>query len=231
MGIVGLLLFLLIETDNPNRIEYDPSYHQGIDRKAPNGMKSAYTSSLVIKAINEDGGLSTGSANLFRIHNKTFILTAAHVVTNKSVVFAIERSGDLHITKVVMVDEERDLAIIVVEENLKYTKAIEYNISFSAKVASNIHYCGHPNSIEFTCYSGAISGSDGRFFLADMFAWPGSSGSVAFDDDGRVIGVVSALAVAQEFGQETLLSHVVLAGPTSFYTRKLILEILSDVAN
>lgn len=230
MGIVGLLLFLLIQSDNPNRIDYDPSYHQEIDRDAPMGLKAAYTSSLIIKALNEKGSVATGSGNLFRIYNETFILTAAHVVNEKSFIFVVERSGDIHVAKVAMVDADRDLAILIVEEGvLRYTKAIDYRVSNKGKIGCSLHYCGHPNSIEFTCYSGAVSGSDGRFAIADVFAWPGSSGSVVFDDDGKIIGVVSALALAQEFGQETLLSHVTIIGPSGFYTRKYILEILSDV--
>jgi len=229
MGILGLLLFLMIPSDNPTWIAYDPSYHYDLDSSAAPGLKKAFVSSVVIHSLNESGFVSTGSGNFFRIHNQTFILTAAHVVNNSAILFVSERSGDMHPTKVALINEAADIAILVTDDNLLYTKAINYTPETSVKIGEEIFYCGHPNYSYYTSYRGMVSASDGNFILLDSFAWPGSSGSAIFNRDGNVVGIVSSVSSDDHVGTLALIPNMVRASSTIGYTRKYISEALSNV--
>ena len=190
-------------------------------------MKNAYTSSVIIKAFpSGGGGAITGSGNYFKIRDQTFIITANHVVDGMTEIFITERGGFSYKAEVKHIDEFRDIAIIVPETRLMYTEAIDYHISKYIEIGREVFYCGHPNNQLFTVYDGRLSGTDGQFLLMNNFAWPGSSGSVVFNDSGKVVGIVSAVSVDAPTGVPVLIPQIVRLGPTLNYTRKYILEVM-----
>jgi S1-C subfamily serine protease len=228
MGRLALLLFLMLPSDQPRQVNYDSSYHEELYTFAEFGLKEAYTSSLIVHSINEQGQMATGSGNYFQVFGKTFILTAAHVITDSAEVFVVERSGDLHPVEVVHVDLFRDLAIVISKTKLEFTNPVRYRPSSTIEIGEEVFYCGHPSSMYFTTYHGRVSGFNNQFLLTDTFAWPGSSGSILFNKSGEVIGAISALSVDEPMGLPTLIPHLVRVGPTLNYTRRYVLEVLMD---
>lgn len=228
MGRLGLLLFLFMPSHDTLESEYDDSYHDNIYQFANAGAYNAYTSSVIINSFNDGGQMAIGSGNYFQLWNKYFILTAAHVVEGKKEVFLTERSGFTYKAKVVHIDKFRDLAILVTEERMKYTRAISYRPSKRIDVSREVFYCGNPNEMYFTSYHGRISGINNQYILVDTFAWPGSSGSVVFNNSGQVVGVVSAISVEAPTGVPVLVPHFVRVGPTFSYSRRKIMELLSE---
>ena len=231
MGRLGLLLLLMLPPHAPQGSDYDPAFHGDTYRFAEKDLKDATASSIIITAATERGSVATGSGNYFHIHGHRFILTAAHVVDGFAAIAVTERSGDIHRARVVHVDNSLDMAIIVVDEPLRFTKPVDYRPSRRIDVGKEVFYCGHPNQMYFTSYHGRISGLNGQYILADTFAWPGSSGSVIFDKGGRVVGTVSAVSLAAPTGFPVLVPQLVRIGPTLNYSRKFILEVLLDVCS
>lgn len=227
MGRLALLLTLLLPSDQPNHIEFNSSYHKELYFFAEAGLKNAYTSSVIINAFPASGGGAiTGSGNYFKIRDEHFIITAAHVIDDMTEVFITERSGFSYKAEVKHVDYFRDIAIIIPEKKLMYTKAIDYRSSKYIEIGKEVFYCGQPNNQHFTLFDGRISGIDGQFLLINNFAWPGSSGSVVFNKEGRVVGILSAVSVDAPTGIPVLIPHIVRVGPTLNYTRKYILEMI-----
>lgn len=228
MGRLALLLLLLLPSDQPDTIAYNASYHDELYIFAEQGLRNAYTSSIIINAFRSGGGgVVTGSGNYFRIKNEIFVMTAAHVVEGMDEVFITERSGYSYKAKVKHVDQFRDIAIVVPEQELMYTKPVNYQSSKFIEIGKEAFYCGNPNNQFFTVYDGRVSGMDNQFLLINNFAWPGSSGSVVFNKEGNVIGTISAVSVDAPTGLPVLIPNIVRIGPTLNYTREYILEILS----
>lgn len=227
MGRLALLLTLLLPSDQPRKVEYDSAYHRDLDFFAEKGFKNAYTSSVIINAFpSSGGGAVTGSGNYFSIRDQFFIITAAHVVDEMDMIFVTERSGFSYKATVKHIDYLRDIAIIVPEQELAYTKPIDYRASKTIGIGREVFYCGNPNNQFFTCYDGRLSGTDKQFLLMNNFAWPGASGSVVFDKGGSVVGIVSAVSLDAPTGIPVLIPNIVRLGPTLNYTRRYILEAL-----
>jgi S1-C subfamily serine protease len=229
MGRLALLLTLLLPSDQPNHVEFNSSYHKELYFFAEKGLKNAYTSSVIINALpSGGGGAITGSGNYFKIRDQTFIITAAHVIDNMDQVFITERSGFSYSAEVKHIDYFRDIAIIIPERRLMYTEAIDYRNSKYIEVGKEVFYCGQPNNQFFSTFHGRISGVDGQFMMINNFAWPGSSGSVVFNKEGRVVGVLSAVSVDAPTGVPVLIPNIVRIGPTLNYTRKYILGAIAN---
>jgi S1-C subfamily serine protease len=228
MGRLALLLTLLLPSDQPNHIEFNSSYHKELYFFAEKGLKNAYTSAVIINAFpTSGGGAITGSGNYFKIRDQYFIITAAHVINDMSQIFVTERSGFSYTAKVQHVDYFRDIAIIVPERQLMYTEAIDYRSSKYVEIGKEVFYCGNPNNQYFLNFDGRISGVDGQYLTINNFAWPGSSGSVVFNKEGKVVGVLSAVSVDAPTGLPVLIPNIVRVGPTLNYTRRYILEVLT----
>jgi S1-C subfamily serine protease len=227
MGRLALLLTLLLPSDQPNHIEFNSSYHKELYFFAEKGLKNAYTSAVIINAFpTSGGGAITGSGNYFKIRDQYFIITAAHVINDMSQIFVTERSGFSYTAKVQHIDYFRDIAIIVPERQLMYTEAIDYRSSKYVEIGKEVFYCGNPNNQYFLNFDGRISGVDGQYLTINNFAWPGSSGSVVFNKEGKVVGVLSAVSVDAPTGLPVLIPNIVRVGPTLNYTRRYILEVL-----
>ena len=228
MGRLALFLLLMLPPHAPEGSDYDPAFHKDTYLFAEKGLKEATASSIIITAATERGTVAIGSGNYFHIHGHRFILTAAHVVDGFAAIAVTERSGDIHRAHVVHVDHTLDMAIIRVEGVLRFTKPVDYRPSKKIDIGKEVFYCGHPNQMYFTSYHGRVSGLNGQYILIDTFAWPGSSGSVIFSENGKVIGTISAVSLDAPTGVPVLVPHFVRIGPTLNYTRQFILEVLLD---
>jgi len=227
MGRLALLLTLLLPSDQPNHVEFNSSYHKELYFFAERGLKNAYTSAVIMNAFpSSGGGAITGSGNYFKIRDQHFVITAAHVVEGMDQIFITERSGFSYSATVKHVDRFRDIAIVVPERRLMYTEAIDYRSSKYVEIGREVFYCGNPNNQYFLNFNGRVSGTDGSYLLINNFAWPGSSGSVVFSNEGKVVGVISAVSTDAPTGFPVLIPHITRIGPTLNYTRRFVLETL-----
>lgn len=228
MGRLGLILFLFMPTHDVSETHYNDTYHSDIYTFANRGISNAYSSSVIVNAFSKSGASSLGSGNYFQVWNKYFVITAAHVVVDNTEVFLTERSGYTYKARVAHVDKTKDIAILVPEEKLRFTKAVPYRPATGIDVGREIFYCGNPNEMYFTTYHGMISGRTGQYILADTFAWPGSSGAVVFNASGGAVGVVSSVALEAPTGVPVLVPHFVRLGPVASLTKRKILDLIRE---
>lgn len=157
-----------------------------------------------------------GSGFYFLYKGAPVILTAAHVVEGADAVF-VTRGKDMVISKVVYLDSSSDLAILSVP-NLSDWKPSRYALSDKiTKVGEECYYSGFPNDGTMMTLAGKAAGyTESGNLILDSYAWSGASGSAVFNKKGKIIGVVSAIAVGADYlGNPTIIQNVVIVVPTT----------------
>lgn len=153
-----------------------------------------------------------GSGNYFKINRHRFIITAAHVVSAPGTeIIIMEKGYQQTIADVVHIDTNTDIAVLVPRQKLRYTKAIPFRRDINNQMGERIYHCGHPATEGWHISEGLLTGVRNDVLMANTFVWPGSSGSVVFDETGRVLGVVSAIRVDMIAGIfPQFIEHIVL---------------------
>lgn len=208
--------------------EYDGSYAAELDPFAPKGLRVAYLSSVVVQIFDQDVPTSSGSGNYFRLGKHRFIITAAHVVDGANEIEIYEKGYIATKADVVYSNPDSDIAIVVPRERLKYTKAIPFRRDINNQMGEKVYHCGHPSRQGWHISEGLLTGTRTDSLMINTFAWPGSSGSVVFDESGRVIGVLSAILIDGPFGIPDLVEHIVLAGNIKMLDQKTLKAALEN---
>jgi len=191
--------------------EYDDRYTAEINPYAPIGLKVSYLSSVIVQILDEGVPLGSGSGNYFKLGKSRFIITAAHVVDGENEILIIEKGFNMTEATVVYSDPTSDIAILVPKERLRHTKAIPFRRDINNQMGEKVYHCGHPAREGWHISEGLLTGTYNDVVMVNTFAWPGSSGSVLFDETGRVIGVLSSIRVGTPFGFPDMIEHIVLA--------------------
>ena len=125
--------------------------------------------------------------------------------------------------------EDLDIAILRIPR-LKTRKAVKYKPTpQSSQLGGDCVYTGYPSDYTLITIRGSISGfapGTGNLIM-QSFGWFGASGSGIFDDDGKMIGVVSAISA--EFGPfgPQILETMIHVAPINSISEKMLEEALN----
>ena len=225
-----MLLFLfscvmpMLDTSDDMLIENDEQHTYSVS-KLDHSISSSVK--LVIKQGKEARGHASG--NYFKHGRHKFIITAAHVVDSGEI--WIEDGIEIVQAKVLWVSKARDIAIIKPMGELYKTKAVKFKINNDHnKIGLIVRYAGYPSELGKMVLQGMVSQQNANNLVLQSFALPGSSGSIIFDDKGRAVAVLSALAVELNpwVGIPQLQENVVYAGRLDFISRRFLKEVLNS---
>jgi S1-C subfamily serine protease len=175
-------------------------------------------------------GTHVGTGTLFRYQGKTVVITAAHVVSHEPEDINISSGGyDLE-TKIVYLDEDADLAVLLVTNGVRpHSLCFKTLKQSSFRIGLKTIYSGYPNNESLLTIKGYVSGTltDGNIYL-HSYGWPGASGSAVLDERGKVIGVLSAVSIGQGiFGMPSVIEDSIIVVPIW----KLDMDILEESLN
>lgn len=158
-----------------------------------------------------------GSGTYFKFNGSFFILTAAHVVDEQSIMLVTSEDTFATTGQVVYVSQIYDLAILSVPRIRGLRPA---NISALDTedwiVGNEVVYTGFPSSYNLLTSTGFVSGMSRSYnnsILIQGFAWPGSSGAGVFNENGNLIGLIWALGVEHFRGRAQALETLVYVCP------------------
>ena len=194
---------------------------------ADSKYKLATNTSVKIVIQDGDNEVGHGSGNYFKHKGKEFVLTAAHVVSGENEFYILDGNEKVGI-KIVFIDFDTDIAIVVPKKQLKTTKSIKWTQSKNHKIGSKTLYAGWPVHYGKTLLTGFISAIRDNGIIIHSFALPGSSGSVVFDSSGRVLGVVSSvgLYMGAHSPFPSLQEDLVYVTTTAYLTSRQLSEVL-----
>ena len=164
-----------------------------------------------------------GSGTYMVAYGRRVVITAAHVVRGESVLAIDGREGETVIGQVVFIDEENDIAFLVVPEMetrtaVRYRPRLEYNDQI---VGTAITYTGFPSHHDLLTIRGYVASLERRMLVANMFGWFGASGSGIFDQKGQLLGIVSGIDVGN-FGFRLPLESLVWIAPISMLDQEVL---------
>jgi len=174
------------------------------------------SAAVKVRSLLQDGH---GSGTYMVAYGRRIVVTAAHVVRSESVMAIDGRDGETVVGKVVFIDDNNDLAFLVVPEMHTRT-AVRYRpqLSYDDRlVGTRITYTGFPSHHDLLTIRGYVASMEQAMVVANMFGWFGSSGSGVFDASGRLVGVVSGIDMGYigVFGMRIPLEQVVWVAPVS----------------
>jgi len=180
-----------------------------------NLIRKARKATVKIHSVYEEG-THVGSGTLFKYEGKTIVVTAAHVVFPEPEEIKVFSGGKSLDTKVVYMDVEEDLAVLLVIGKARIETICFKEVKRSAlKIGTEVVYSGYPNNESLMTIRGYISGkvSNGNLYL-HSYGWPGASGSAVLDEKGRVVGVLSAVSIGHgPFGMPSIIEDSVIVVP------------------
>lgn len=175
---------------------------------------------VTIAAGTKEDGL-TGQGTGFLISSSGLVVTNAHVIRGMDQLVAITADGrTLAVTKVLISDDRRDLALLTLEDQKASFPFLKLGEANSAVVGGDIAVMGTPQGLSSTFTTGIVSAmrEEDTVALVQITApvSPGSSGSPVVDDNALVVGIVRggvdmALAQALNFAIDVGELHELLA--------------------
>ena len=178
-------------------------------------------SAVNVMSISPDGGLASSSGTYIRYNQKYYIMTVSHGIQGPCDLIRIVVGENMYeCLELSMNDRKEDYALIEVgripelapvQMPHSLPKGSEWRHSLS--IHTDIVYTGYPNSIGPLTIDGKIVGyGENDLLFLHSFAWPGSSGSGVFSEDGKLIGYVMAVNLGfTEYGIGILEDIVIIA--------------------
>ncbi len=148
------------------------------------------------KATRAEKGFSTGTG--FFIAEGGYILTNYHVVDDVNEIIVRTNDGKSFVAHIIAKDPANDIAIIKIDKSFPWISLADTD---NIRKANEVMTLGYPlisiQGQEQKATFGRINalfgaGDDVRFMQIDVPVQPGNSGGPLFDNQGNVIGIVTA---------------------------------------
>ena len=208
----NILFSLLLVTSDTSHAEVSNQSSSLVHEDAAEGLRLAFESSVQIASISERGR-SFGSGNLFIYKGEQYIITANHVVAGTLFLDILEKDGNISSGVVYLTNPSLDLAIIKPMKELNGTTAVEFQFADDNLLGKEVFHCGHPLGTSFNLSKGMIITYELTGYIIDSLSLPGTSGSVVFDREGKVVGVIVSVATVGEPPYLQLVEGIVKVVP------------------
>ncbi|HEY6902040.1 MAG TPA: serine protease [Puia sp.] len=195
-GITALTISALVSALSPkvskDQIEYLVGRVQNTDTKV-NKLSNQIQINSAEAAQTPFDHNGTG----FLIDSKGFLVTNAHVVKNSTLVDVVNRLGEYK-ARIIHLDKQADLALLKIEDTAFHAyNSLPYSINKTgADLGEELFTLGYPRD-EIVYNKGYMSAKTG--FQGDTLAYQvtiaanhGNSGTPVLNNDGEVIGIITA---------------------------------------
>lgn len=120
------------------------------------------------------------------------VATACHVVRNASS-NVVKHGGKEYEAQIAHADFDRDVCLLRLPAPI--SPAVKFGASEFLKIGQRVYAVGAPKGLELTLSEGVVSSfrsvQEGRYIQTTAAVSPGSSGGGLFDEEGRLVGLVT----------------------------------------
>lgn len=137
---------------------------------------------------------SKGSGSCFYLKSHQVFVTNYHVVEGFREVALADNDKQVFLGKVVLVNPEHDLALLVAEGDFSHLPDLHIADEDSVQIGAKAIVAGYPYGMPFTITEGSVSAPKqpirGKHFLqTDAAVNPGNSGGPIFNEQKEVMGI------------------------------------------
>jgi hypothetical protein len=148
-----------------------------------------------VRVMSSGGG--HGSGSLVKYKGLTLLFTAHHVADDPlgSVYYAM-RGEEIRVGVLIYADPVHDMSVIYMMEEFNSVKPLKYSPREEIiEVGSEITYSGYPSSHKLMTFRGRVAGYEtlpdaGIQVLLHTHGWFGCSGSMVYDENGDIVGIL-----------------------------------------
>jgi len=150
-----------------------------------------------VKVVTQTGH---GSGGLVKYKDMTLVITAQHVADGRlGTSYLVATGNEDRMAILIHADPLNDIAILFLGEDFRYAKPMKWRVKNNiAEVNSTITYSGFPSWHSLLSFRGSVAGYElvpgkGQQIILQTYGYFGSSGSVVYDEDYNIIGILWAI--------------------------------------
>ncbi len=168
-----------------------------------------------------------GSGGLIKYKDMVLVLTAQHVADGPLGSTYLIGSDNEDLTGVLIYsDPLNDIAVIYLAKEFRYAKPMKWKTKkLLTPVGISITYSGYPSWHSLLSFRGSVAGYEllphkGQQIILQTYGYYGSSGSVIYDSDSNIVGILWGVDTLREGVHE----NIVWVAPIQNLNIRLALE-------
>ena len=153
-----------------------------------------------------------GSGGLIQYKDMNLVLTAQHVANGPlGSTYLIGSESEEQLGILIYSDPLNDIAIVYLAEEFRYAKPMRWRTkNLLTAVGTNITYSGYPSWHSLLSFRGSVAGYEllphkGQQIILQTYGYFGSSGSVIYDTDYNIVGVLWGIDTQSEGVHENIV--------------------------
>jgi hypothetical protein len=206
-----------------NEISYEDSavvFAPGASNALRKSVLSAVRVISTPDYFDREGATATSTGTYFSHNNTDYVITSAHSIIGdcfSTMIIADEYMFSC--TNFVSLNTTKDIAVMEVEEifNRKPISISDIlqtdEVSLNTGVHQKTYYTGYPQAMGPFTFEGMVVSHQIKndLFFINSYAWAGSSGSGVFNSDGKLMGIITAVSVANtEYGVDVMEDLIIV---------------------
>lgn len=185
-----------------------------------------------------------GSGSYMVMNGFRIVVTAQHVVSQPvGTIYRVSNPAENEVVgaRLVYSDPVSDIAVLLVPE-MRTRVPMQFRLRADRiPLGTNVSYAGHPSRHSLLSFRGMVSGYEnegvqptaerrGEILILHSYGWPGCSGSVLFDNDGYIVGVLWGVSAGNVTGAPQIIEDLIWASPASVLSEQQIISSMCSLS-
>tara|TARA_B100000214_G_C23972494_1_gene630895 strand:+ start:1905 stop:2618 length:714 start_codon:yes stop_codon:yes gene_type:complete len=204
LAVVSMFLLGSASTENAQQFETKPVEVSSSMTSVEKRVRES-----AVRVVSYNGH---GSGGLIRYKDLQLVLTANHVTEGGiGSTYLIKTQYEDKLGVLIYKDPLHDIAVIYMPSKFEHSKGAKWNPSKElTEVGTRITYSGYPSWHNLMTFRGHVAGYEtdpaaGIQLLLNTYGWFGCSGSLIYDSEGEMIGILWGVDIQRGTVQENMI--------------------------